>query len=323
MGTIIHKIHYKMGNNQFYIKRDDLLPQYYGGNKVRITQAYYRDMLDRQCDCLVAYGSPNSNMCRVIALLCSEKNIPCYVIYGMDERQKSIVGINDLIVQNAGAGITLCLKADVKKTIEDVLWRARKKGYKPYYIFGNSSGKGNEKTGMSGYIGCYDEIKDYAFHNNIKFDYIFVTSGTGITQSGLIAGKILNEGNEKIIGVSVARERKQQEKHIAYCLNEYFADTDMEYCANSIEVYDGALQGGYGMISHENKRFIQNFSKYNSLPLDHTYVGKGIFGMMKYIEEKKIVNKNVLFIHTGATPLFYEDLIIGGTLEKMNGDNNI
>lgn len=308
MNTIIHQIHYVLGNNQFYIKRDDLLPQYYGGNKVRIAQTYYRDMLDKQCDCLVAYGSPNSNMCRVIALLCAEKNIPCYIIYGINEGQESIVGINDIIVQRTGADITLCSKADVKKTVEAVMQRASSRGCSPYYMFGNSSGRGNEKAGIEGYVACYDEIKDYTAHSNIDFDYIFVTSGTGITQAGLIAGRILRGGKEKIVGVSVARDKQQQEEHISYCLYQYFADTDID-SKNLVEVYDGVLQGGYGMTSLGNKEFIWDFSKYNSLPLDHTYVGKGMFGMMRYLEEQRIIDKNVLFIHTGATPLFYEDLL--------------
>ena len=42
--------------------------------------------------------------------------------------------------------------------------------------------------------------------------------------------------------------------------------------------------------------------------MDTTYVGKAFCGMNKYIEDNKIRNKKILFIHTGGTPLFFDDL---------------
>lgn len=305
MDTIIHRLNYSLNFNHFYIKRDDLLPQFYGGNKVRIAQAYFKDMKVKHCDCMVAYGSKNSNMCRVIALMCAEKNIPCFIIYKVDDIE--LEGINDFIVKNTGAQILTCQKCNVKETIEKGLGQAVSRGYTPYYIFGNSDGVGNERIGMEGYISCYDEIKRYEYHN-IFFDYIFVSSGTGITQAGLIAGEIMNEGNEKIVGISVARKSQYQEKHILFCLQQYWGNLRLQD-KNKIEVYDKVLQGGYAHINSENKKFVSDFMIRNGIPLDYTYVGKGIFGMMEYLKENKIYGKNILFIHTGATPSFFEELV--------------
>ncbi len=305
MDTIIHRLNYSLNFNHFYIKRDDLLPQFYGGNKVRIAKEYFKDMKEKCCDCLVAYGSKNSNMCRVIALMCAEKYIPCFIIYGVDDTEYD--GINDFIVRNTGAQILVCQKCNIKETIEKGLRQAVGRGYKPYYIFGNSEGIGNEKIGMEGYVSCYDEIKRYEY-NNIFFDYIFVTSGTGITQAGLIAGEIIKDGKEKIVGISVARKRQYQEKYIMFCLQQYFGKLKLQD-RNKIEVYDKVLQGGYAHINLENKEFILDFIVRNGIPLDYTYVGKGIWGMMEYLKEKKIFDKNILFVHTGATPIFFENLM--------------
>ncbi|MEH2946849.1 pyridoxal-phosphate dependent enzyme [Sporofaciens sp. JLR.KK001] len=308
MNTLIHKLNYTLNNNQFYIKRDDLIPQYYGGNKVRIAQEYYRDMVKKRSNCFVAYGSENSNMCRVIALMSAEKGYPCFIVYGCEKNEKKVLGINDILVKNSGADIIKVSKSNIKEAIEMSCRKAKQRGYKPYYIFGNSQGKGNEKTGVKGYISCYKEIKAYEEIEKIIFDYIFVTSGTGITQAGLIAGSVLENGEEQIIGISISREKKKQEEYIRYYLNQYF-EKMIIWNENIIQVYDKALQGGYGYISERNKNFISNFCKKNSVPLDYTYIGKGIYGMMKYLEEKKILGKKILFIHTGATPLFYEDIL--------------
>ena len=43
------------------------------------------------------------------------------------------------------------------------------------------------------------------------------------------------------------------------------------------------------------------------LPLDSTYTGKAFLGMKKYIDKERISGSHVLFIHTGGTPLFFDD----------------
>jgi D-cysteine desulfhydrase len=45
----------------------------------------------------------------------------------------------------------------------------------------------------------------------------------------------------------------------------------------------------------------------HGIPMDSTYTAKAYTGMMDYIEKQEIKNKNILFIHTGGTPLFFDD----------------
>lgn len=66
-----------------------------------------------------------------------------------------------------------------------------------------------------------------------------------------------------------------------------------------------------GEISLKGKGVSTNASKLllkYGIPLDSTYTGKAFQGMKKYIAENNIKNKNILFIHTGGTPLFFDDL---------------
>ena len=44
------------------------------------------------------------------------------------------------------------------------------------------------------------------------------------------------------------------------------------------------------------------------IPLDETYTGKAFTGMTEYIKKENITGKNILFIHTGGTPLFFDVL---------------
>ena len=53
---------------------------------------------------------------------------------------------------------------------------------------------------------------------------------------------------------------------------------------------------------------IKSVLKNYGIPLDATYTGKAFCGMNKYIEKERIENENILFIHTGGTPLFFDTL---------------
>ena len=61
---------------RLYCKREDLLPFSQGGNKVRIGRAFFRDMQEKNKDCMIIYGNSRSNLCRVLANLCCAEKIP-------------------------------------------------------------------------------------------------------------------------------------------------------------------------------------------------------------------------------------------------------
>ena len=67
MPTPICKLEKISTKNQLYIKRDDLYPLSFGGNKARKAELFWKDIQAKQADYVVTYGSSSSNHCRVIA----------------------------------------------------------------------------------------------------------------------------------------------------------------------------------------------------------------------------------------------------------------
>lgn len=240
---------------KIYIKRDDLLPFSFGGNKLRIADELFRSMKSSGCDTIISYGSPSSNMNRVIAQLARAKGIRCHVIIkrdgksfresdgaiheeivqsrgdscmmdgtgmacgeigtcigtcisscvgtcigtcidscGSDGMYKAAVHLNERIAIWSGADITYCTSANVKETVEAVMERVRSSGGRPYYIYGDSSGRGNAATLMKAYYDVYGEIRRQAAENGIHFDHIFIAVGTGASISGLVAAREAERG---------------------------------------------------------------------------------------------------------------------------------
>lgn len=292
------------GENNLYIKRDDLIPFSFGGNKVRIAYEYIKNLQEKNCTCMVAYGNSKSNLCRAIANMCNIYDIDCYVISPIEDGEEYVQTNNSIIVEQLAKKITTCRKSEVPETIENVLKELNNSGEVPYYIYDEE----NVQVAMKSYIKAYKEIKNYEEKNKIHFDFIFLASGTGTTQSGLICGQIINKDvDREIIGISIARNKQRGMNVIENNLNVYLNNNNLK---NNIkyDFVDEYVLDGYGKYNMEVQKIIKNMLFTNGIPLDSTYTGKAYWGMTKYIEKNGIINKNILFIHTGGTPIFFDNI---------------
>jgi D-cysteine desulfhydrase len=305
--TSLYSLRFNDRRNNFYIKRDDLLPFSFGGNKVRIAQKYFKDMDKKGCDCIIAYGNSRSNLCRVIANMSKAKGIKCIVISPADESGERVETNNSMIIKTMGAQIIPCIRNDVAVTVAGAISECKAQGLNPYYIYGDIYGKGNEKVAVQAYVEAYEEIIQYEAENGIVFDYIFHASGTGTTQSGLICGSLLHGDDRKIIGISVARDAERGCEVIADNILAYMER--QEDTAKTIHFEDKYLAGGYGKYNDQIVDTIKRMLNEDGIPLDTTYTGKAFWGMTGYLKENLIEGKNILFIHTGGLPLFFDKLV--------------
>lgn len=298
--------------NQFYIMREDLLPFSLGGNKVRIGREFFKDMKRKGGDCMLVYGSSSSNLCRVLANLCRSEGIPCCMISSSEEGESPKETNNSRLMEWLGAEIIPCKKQEIAQTVEMTMGRLREKGYRPYYIYGNKFGTGNEGVPVQAYVNAYEEICAYEEDTGIHFDYIFFPSGTGATQSGLVSGSILRRDSRRIMGVMISsREEERAERIVWEGIREYFSQRGLplsEEDRRRICLLDQYRAGGYGQYNEEILQEIREMFCMNGIPMDPTYTGKAFWGMKKYLREEEIADSRILFIHTGGTPLFYDCL---------------
>lgn len=289
--------------NTFFIKREDLIPFSFGGNKARKAELFFKEIDARQYNCVVTYGSSSSNHCRVVSNMCAQRGLPCYII---SPEEASAPTFNSEMMALFGAKITVVPVDKVHDTIESFLENLRAEGKNPYFI----PGGGHGNIGTQAYVICYNEIREWEKENGIHFDYIFHASGTGTTQAGLICGQLINRDQRKIVGISIARKNPRGRQVVVDSIYEYLASIALDVSAEQIEsktIFDDSYVGeGYGDITA--KEVINNILTNYGIPLDSTYTGKAFKGMLDYLTKNKIENKNILFLHTGGTPLFFDFL---------------
>ncbi len=298
---------FKEGNAKIYIKRDDLIGFSFGGNKVRIAAEIFEEIKKGGYNAVVSYGSYASNLNRVIAHMASYYGIKCYIVCKQEQEFK--LTANMKLAEYSGAEYIYCDAAGVKESIERAIGISIGRGERPYYVYGNSSGEGNEEVLLRAYKKAYYEIKNYSDKNGIKFDRIYLASGTGMTQAGLIAGSLENKGAEQITGISVARKASEAVRVIVRNLKSGKAlkkqNEDRLIFEKLIRVNDLYLNGGYGCYDEGIMDIVRTMISRFGIALDPVYSGKAFYGMLSEIRKNNLEG-NFLFIHTGGTPGFFD-----------------
>ena len=295
--------------NQLYLLRDDLLPFSFGGNKVRIAQEFVQNMYERGCDSLIMYGDRRSNLCRVLANLCHVRRIPCLMI-ATTEEQAASPSFNEALVNLFDVEVIECAKDGIAAAVDKAMQRFEVRGLKPYYIYGNRFGTGNEGVAARAYAGVYQQICAWEQTHGIQFDLIACPYGTGSTQGGLVAGSLKAHDQRKIVGISIS-SRPPERAHalLENAVREWFSHEGQPLPSdyrNHIHLECGYTLGGYGRSDERVRDLIDEVLQEASVPLDPTYTGKALRGLLDYLTAQDIHDKRILFVHTGGLPLFFD-----------------
>ena len=275
--------------SKIYMKRDDLIPFSFGGNKARKAEKFKKEIVKNKNDVVVTYGSSSSNHCRVIANMCKELGIKCVIVSPVENYKETY---NSKMIRMFGAEIIKVPLNEVSKKIDEVMKILDEKN-KPYFI----PGGGHGNLGTEAYVDCYKEILNYEKNNAINFDYIFFASGTGTTQAGLVCGQYLNKDfYRKIVGISIARNKNKGKKIVIDSIKEYLNKDEKEF-EELVEFIDKYTEDGYGKSNKDILKTIRSVLNNNGIPLNSTYTGKAYYGMLDYI-------KCIIYQYWGTATIF-------------------
>lgn len=317
--TPIIKLRNSYADNSVYIKREDMIPYSFGGNKARKGVLFFEDIDKGDYDTVVTYGSSHSNHCRIIANMAKQRGMDCILIGPTEVSDETF---NSKLMDLLGAKLIMVPVEKVHDTIENTLEDLKSKGKKPYFI----QGGGHGNIGTRAYVECYEEIVAQEKELGVNFDYIFFASGTGTTHAGLVVGQLLSlssecnskeldsletkavkkEASQQIIGISIARQNPRGRDVVLDSIREYAPDLDENEIQNKTIFIDDYVKSGYGLDDGKVSQTIARVLENEGIPLDVTYTGKAFSGMVDYLKTNQIKDKNILFIHTGGTPLFFD-----------------
>ena len=276
------------------IVRDDIFPFIGGGSKAR-KAIYYETLLREQgYDAVVTCGGVQSNHNRAIALMCAKNGWKCHLcIQGTEERFMSEKG-NALLDRLSGAECELINPEDTAEAMDRAMNGLAAEGFKPYYCHGG----GHDLPGGISFVDAIEELA-----NQIeKPDYIFLASGTGSTQAGIVVGlDRVGWRDVKCMGVSIARQYERGHYVVSEFANMLAAYYGLEERYDERILFNtDYLYGGYEKFTPEMDTYLKNVMRESGLLFDTTYSGKAFYGMMDIIKKGKLTDKKIVFWHTGG-----------------------
>jgi D-cysteine desulfhydrase len=275
------------------IARDDAFPWFMGGNKARKMVKIISDIEKKNCNAVVTTGGIQSNHCRVVALACAAKGWKCkLVLHGPRKKFLSEKG-NALLMRHCNSQLEFVNESEIGPVMDQSMNEFKARGFSPYYLYGG----GHNKAGVTAYVEAVHELKN-ALPSDTIIDHIFLASGTGSTQAGIIAGCHETGWTQtKVHGISIARQNNRGIEAILESLGFIYANPDK--FSNDIIFYDDFLFGGYGRSNQQLYDFIVHTANKTGVVLDETYTGKAFWGMIEIIKKEKLTGK-ILFWHTGG-----------------------
>lgn len=267
---------------ELHAQRDDLLPFPLGGNKVRKIFRHLRDS-PSQNQVWITNGGINSNHCRTLAFIGAAQGARVELILHSqsgEEEQGSAIQL----LRGLGAGVTVVPPSGISEALEATENRVRSRGEVPLTIPGGC----HSPSGARAYLEVGIEV-----FSRLRPDVVFLASGTGATQGGLVAAADRMSRPVRVMGVSVARAKEPGTAAVEEAASWAGANSPR------IEFDDAFRAGGYGLIDEVTQHAVQ-IGLTHGLPLDPTYTGKAFAALLEYAERGDLEGQRVLFWHTGG-----------------------
>jgi D-cysteine desulfhydrase len=302
---------------EVWIKRDDMLGLFPGGNKTRKLEFLVADALAQGADTLVTCGAPQSNHCRITLAAAVKEGLKCRFV--IEERVPGsfredatgnqfmfrLMGVELITVVPGGTNMS----AAMNQAAEDVAALGRKA-----YII---PGGGSNALGGLGYVACAQELQQQMLELGLPLDRVVLGSGSSGTHGGMVAGFLGNHIEIPIVGIGVSRDPQDQEPLVLREAQAIFdlLGVPMTVPRESVLSVGGYWQPKYSIPNAGMVEAIQMLARTEGIPLDPVYTGKVMAGLIGLARKGFFKpNERILFLHTGGLPAIhaYEREILGG-----------
>jgi D-cysteine desulfhydrase len=299
-----------------WIKRDDMLGLFPGGNKTRKLEFLAADALAQGADTLITCGAPQSNHCRITLAAAVKEGLRCQFV--IEERvpgtYKTEASGNNFMFHLMGVEhITLVpAGSNMAEAMGKIAADLQAQGRKGYII----PGGGSNALGSLGYVACVQEMQQQWYDMGLAFDKVIVGSGSSGTHGGMLAGFLGNHIHIPLIGIGVSRDPADQEPLVhkdAQAVMDLLG-TGIQVPREAVVTHGGYWQPKYSVPNAKMVEAVQMLARTESILLDPVYTGKAMAGLMGLARKGFFkAGEKVLFMHTGGLPALhmYENEVLG------------
>ncbi|MER6356106.1 D-cysteine desulfhydrase family protein [Streptomyces sp. NPDC001634] len=279
-----------LGEDDLWIKRDDLIGLGGGGNKVRKLEWIVGAALADGADTLVTTGAAQSNHARLTAAAGARLGLDVVLVFP-GTPDSATDGSGNLVLDSlfgarifwAGDGVPSALAG----VADDVCRRLCRDGARPYPIpFGGSS-----PLGARGYVDGGEEL----LAQLPDMDHVVVALGSGGTMAGLIGAV----GERRVLGVHCGAVADPA----ATVADLAGALTGRSIGADSLRIRTDQVGAGYAVLHEPVLEAMQLAATTEGIVLDPVYTGRAMAGLIAAVRDGDIRSgRRTVFLHTGGLP---------------------
>ncbi len=297
------------GRVEIWIKREDLLPLAFGGNKLRNLEFLVGAALAEGADVLVTSGRRWSNHARLTAAAGARTGLAVHLVLSGPPTDPP----------NPGLRLDVLLGATVHQTATDrrqerealvgrVVSDLRDAGRKPYVIGVGGSGM----PGVLGQVLAGLELVDGAAAAGFVPDDVVVPSATAGTQAGLLAGLATARVATRVHGIATAHESAERRAKIRTLLAELAALPGIGPVPDERILLDDSQVGeDYGVPTAAAADAASLLATTEGILVDPVYTAKALAGLVALARSGRLDGRKVVFWHAGGTPGLFEPLPAG------------
>jgi D-cysteine desulfhydrase family pyridoxal phosphate-dependent enzyme len=304
-----------LGGPRILMKRDDLTGLAMGGNKARELEFLLGDAVAHDADTIITCGGSQSNHVRMTTAGAAKLGMTAHLVLGPGEHEE--MQGNILLDRVLGAEIhwvdTNDLDAQWAK-MEAIALELKTAGRRPFII----PRGGASPSGSAAYVNCVLEMSQQLNDMGSGANWLFLASGTGGTQAGLMLGaRWMMPQPFRVVGISVSRTSDDMRVRVSHHANEVAAllGAPFDFGPDDVLVHDEYIGQGYGKPTPAGMEATRLMARTEGILLDPVYSAKGVAGMMDLVR-RGVVGRDdtVMFLHTGGQPAIFaydQELIEG------------
>ncbi len=291
---------------EIWIKREDLLPLAFGGNKLRNLEFLVGAALAEGADCLITSGRRWSNHCRLTAAAGARAGLEVHLV--LTGPPVGAPGANERLEQLMGAHLNTTTtedRAERAATVEALAASLRAAGRRPYVIDVGGTGV----TGALGQVLAGLEIAAQSVALGLAPDAIVVPTATGGTQAGLVVGLALAGAEIAVVGVAVAHPAADVRPAVMGLAGELGILARLgDSWHPDIRVEDTHPVSDYGRRDPAADQAAALLARTEGILVDPIYTAKALAWFVAQARDGAFAGGTVVFWHAGGTPGLFEAL---------------
>lgn len=268
------------------VKRDDQQHEIVSGNKLFKLFYHLEKCQQLGIKTIVTFGGAYSNHVHATAYVAKKMGIKAVAII----RGEQLLPLNPTLKDCTDWGMTIepVTRQEYKIKGQSKIIQKIIAAYEDAYVIAEG---GCDLLGVQGAAKILEGV------DQSKFDYIVSACGTGTTVSGIIHKA---DSHIHVLGISVLKGASWMQEEV----NGWLGKLEEKVSKNSQATWSINTDyhfGGYAKSSDKLNIFIDQINKAHSLPLEHVYTGKALYGVLDLAGKGFFkAGSRILFIHTGG-----------------------